>query len=384
MKTQEPASGFDRIEDAIDDIRQGKIVIVVDDKNRENEGDFVAAAEKITPETINFMATHGRGLICTPITEERADRLNLPLMVDQSSDPLGTAFTVSVDLIGEGVTTGISAADRAKTIHALIDPRKTAYDFRRPGHVFPLRAKDGGVLRRPGHTEAAIDLARLAGLQPAGVIVEIMNPDGTMARLPQLQEIARTHGLKIISIEDLIRYRLEKDSLIRRLEQFPFSTRFGDFTMTVYEQINKRHLHFALSTGQWTREDTVPVRVFSITHSFDLLHILRHSPDSELQLFFDYIREQGRGTVIFVYNSRNWSEMRARIRQLAANIREGRDELPPIKPDEKDYGIGAQIIHDLGIRKVNYLTFARMQEEKTALKGFDIEIVQTTPLLHGK
>ncbi len=384
MKTQEPASGFDRIEDAIDDIRQGKIVIVVDDKDRENEGDFVAAAEKIRPETINFMATHGRGLICTPITEERADRLNLPLMVDQSSDPLGTAFTVSVDLIGHGVTTGISAADRAKTIHALIDPRMTAYDFRRPGHVFPLRAKDGGVLRRPGHTEAAIDLARLAGLQPAGVIVEIMNPDGSMARLPQLREIARRHGLKIISIEDLIRYRLEKDSLVRRLEQFPLATRFGDFQMTVYEQINKRHMHFALTTGRWTRDDTVPVRVFSITHSFDLLHILRHSPDRDLHLFFDYIRAQGRGAVIFVYNSRNWSEMRARILQLAGNIREGKDELPPIKPDEKDYGIGAQIIHDLGIRKVNYLTFARKQEEKTALKGFDIEIVQTTPLLHGK
>jgi len=380
MKPNETVHSFDRVEDAIDDIRQGKIVIVVDDKDRENEGDFVAAAEKITPETINFMATHGRGLICTPITEEHADRLNLPLMVDQSSDPLGTAFTVSVDLIGNGVTTGISASDRAKTIRALVDPQKTAYDFRRPGHVFPLRAKDGGVLRRPGHTEAAIDLARLAGLQPAGVIVEIMNPDGTMARLPQLRELAHKHNLKIISIEDLIRYRLEKDSLIKRVEQFPFKTRFGPFTMTVYEQTNKRHMHFALTTGQWNPNDTVPVRVFSITHTFDLLRFLKYDPGKELQIFFHYVQQQKRGAIIFVYNSRNWSEMQAYIKQIAQNAKNQIDKLAPIKPDEKDYGIGAQIIHDLGIRKVNYLTFARTHEDKTALKGFDIEIVKTTPL----
>ncbi|NPA42499.1 MAG: 3,4-dihydroxy-2-butanone-4-phosphate synthase [Chlorobi bacterium] len=371
---------LDKVEDAIRDIREGKMVIVVDDENRENEGDFVAAAEKVTPEMINFMATHGRGLICAPITEERADELDLPLMVDRSADPLGTAFTVSVDLISDKTTTGISAADRAETIRALTDENVKAHQLRRPGHVFPLRAKDGGVLRRPGHTEAAIDLARLAGLKPAGVIVEIMNEDGSMARLPQLKEIARKHGLKIISIEDLIRYRLEKDSLIKKIEKFPVSTRFGDFTLHVYEQTNKRHLHFALTSGRWSEDDIVPVRVEGITHLFDMLNFLKESPDDRLRKYFDYIKTHGKGALIFVYNSRNWQELVARIKQYAENIRRGKDELPPLKPDDKDYGIGAQIIHDLGIRKINYLTRAKASEEKTAVKGFDIEIVKTTPL----
>jgi len=373
-------ASFDRIEDAIEDIKQGKIVIVVDDENRENEGDFIAAAEKVTPETINFMATHGRGLICTPITEERADELNLPLMVDRSSDPLGTAFTVSVDLISDKTTTGISAADRAETIKALTDEKVQAHQFRRPGHVFPLRAKDGGVLRRPGHTEAAIDLARLAGLKPAGVIVEIMNEDGSMARLPELFKIARKHGLKIISIEDLIRYRLEKDSLIKKIEQFPIPTRFGDFEMHVYQQTNKRHLHFALTYGKWTADEIIPVRVEAYTHLFDMLNYLKHNPDERLRRYFDYIRREGKGAVIFVYNSRNWEEMINRIKKYARNLREGKDELPPLQPDDKDYGIGAQIIHDLNIRKINYLTHAKVSQVKTAIKGFGLEIVETTPL----
>ena len=371
---------FDKVEDAIRDIREGKIVIVVDDEKRENEGDFIAAAEKVTPETINFMATHGRGLICTPITEERADELDLPLMVNRTSDPLGTAFTVSVDLISDKTTTGISAADRAETIKALTDENIKAHQFRRPGHVFPLRAKDGGVLRRPGHTEAAIDLARLAGLKPAGVIVEIMNEDGTMARLPQLKEIARKHNLKIISIEDLIRYRLEKDSLIKKIERFVMPTRFGEFTLHVYEQTNKRHLHFALTRGKWQTDETVPVRVEAYTHLFDMLNFLKQNPDERLTPFFDYINKHGKGAVIFVYNSRNWNEMIGRIKAYAARLREGKDTLPPLKPDEKDYGIGAQIIHDLNIRKINYLTHAKASQEKTAIKGFDLEIVQTTPL----
>ncbi len=372
------------IEEAIDDIKRGKIVIVVDDEDRENEGDFVAAAEKVTPEMINFMATYGRGLICTPITEERADALDLPLMVNQSSDPLGTAFTVSVDLISDNTSTGISAKDRADTIKALTDEKYKAHHFRRPGHVFPLRAKNGGVLRRPGHTEAAIDLARLAGLKPAGVIVEIMNEDGTMARLPKLMEIARKHKLKIISIEDLIRYRLEKDSLIKKIEQFEMSTRFGAFTVHVYKQTNKRHLHFALTKGNWSPEDTVPVRVISYVQLFDTLNFLKRNPDERLKEYFDFINRCGRGAILFVYNSRNWNEMVGRIKHYKENLSKGRDELPPVKPDEKDYGIGAQIIHDLNIRKINYLTHAKSFEEKTAIKGFDIEIVKTTPLSEEK
>ncbi len=371
---------FNAIEEAIEDIKKGRIVIVVDDENRENEGDFVAAAEKVTPEMINFMATHGRGLICTPITEERADELDLPLMVSQGSDPLGTAFTVSVDLISDQTTTGISAKDRAETIKALTDNKIKSHHFRRPGHVFPLRAKDGGVLRRPGHTEAAIDLARLAGLKPAGVIVEIMNEDGTMARLPKLFEIARQHNLKIISIEDLIRYRLEKDSLIKKISDFPIQTRFGDYTLHVYEQTNKRHLHFALSKGTWEADEIVPVRVVSYSQLFDTLNFLKRNPDDRIKEYFDYINRTGKGVIIFVYNSRNWNEMVNRIKQYEKNLSEGKDILPPIKPDDKDYGIGAQIIHDLKIKKINYLTHAKAMEDKTAIKGFDIEIVKTTPL----
>jgi 3,4-dihydroxy 2-butanone 4-phosphate synthase/GTP cyclohydrolase II len=371
---------LDSIEEAIKDIKQGKVVIVVDDEDRENEGDFVAAAEKVTPEMINFMATHGRGLICTPITEERADELDLPLMVNRSSDPLGTAFTVSVDLISDETTTGISAKDRAEAIKALTDEKFKAHHFRRPGHVFPLRAKNGGVLRRPGHTEAAIDLARLAGLKPAGVIVEIMNEDGTMARLPKLKEIAKEHNLKIISIEDLIRYRLEKDSLIHKIEEFPVNTRFGNFTLHVYEQTNKRHLHFALTKGSWAPDETVPVRVISYAQLFDTLNFLKRNPDERVNEYFDYINNCGKGVIIFVYNSRKWPEMIERIKQYKKNLETGKDELPPIKPDDKDYGIGAQIMHDLKIRKINYLTHAKSSEEKTAVKGFDIEIVKTTPL----
>ncbi len=370
---------FNTIEEAIQDIKEGKMVIVVDDENRENEGDFVAAAEKVTPETINFMAMHGRGLICTPITESRADELDLPLMVNQSSDPLGTAFTVSVDLISDKTTTGISAHDRAETIKALTDEKFKAHHFRRPGHVFPLRAKEGGVLRRPGHTEAAIDLARLAGLKPAGVIVEIMNEDGSMARLPKLMEIARKHGLKIISIEDLIRYRLEKDSLINKIESFEMPTRFGQFTMHVYEQTNKRHLHFALTKGAWKTDDVVPVRVFPYTQLFDILNFLKRNPDERIKPYFEYVNKNT-GALVFVYNSRNWNEMIERIKFYAKNLRKNQDIVPSIKPDDKDYGIGAQILHNLGIKKINYLTHTKSIEEKTAIKGFDMEIVKTTPL----
>ncbi len=379
-RTTKKTVALNSIEETLEDIRAGKPVIVVDDEARENEGDFVAAAEKVTPELINFMATEGRGLICAPITEERADELNLPLMVNRISDPLGTAFTVSVDLIGEGVSTGISAEDRAKTIRALTNPEKTAYDFRRPGHVFPLRAKDGGVLRRPGHTEAAIDLARLAGLKPAGVIVEIMNPDGTMARLPDLIKLAKKFNLKIISIEDLIRYRLEKDMLIQPIEKFRIETRFGNFQMHVYRQTNKRHIHFALTKGQWNPDDIVPVRVFPLTHLFDLLSFLQFSPDRFVKVFFDYINQAGKGAVLFVYNGRNWNEMIDRIHTFARNTKDKSKELPAIPPDEKDYGIGAQILHDLGIKKINYLTHSEHLPEKPALKGFDLEIMENTVL----
>ena len=273
MITQHTAkkTQLNTIDEAINDIRNGKVIIVVDDENRENEGDFLAAAEKVTPEMVNFMATHGRGLICTPLTEKRCKELELGMMVTNNTDPMETAFTVSVDLRGKGVTTGISASDRALTIKSLIDKETKPFDLARPGHIFPLRAKEGGVLRRTGHTEAAIDFARLAGLQPAGVIVEIMNEDGTMARLPQLFEVAKKFDIKIVSIEDLVAYRMEHDSLIEKKEDFELETRFGNFRLRAYEQTTNHQIHIALTKGNWTSEDGVLTRINSTLVNNDIL-----------------------------------------------------------------------------------------------------------------
>ncbi len=280
---------LDTIADAINDIRNGKIIIVVDDENRENEGDFLAAAEMVTPEMINFMATNGRGLICTPLTESRCRELDLGMMVNNNTDPMETAFTVSVDLRGKGVTTGISASDRALTIKALIDEDTRPFDLARPGHIFPLKAKDGGVLRRTGHTEAAIDFARLAGLKPAGVIVEIMNEDGTMARLPQLIEVAKKFDIKIVSIEALVAYRMEHDSLIKKKEDFDIETRFGKFRLRAYEQTTNNQVHLALTKGTWSTNEEVLTRVNSTSVNNDILGTLTTNADKKHDMMFQKI-----------------------------------------------------------------------------------------------
>ena len=291
---------LDRIEDAIEDIRNGKVIIVVDDENRENEGDFVGAAEMVTPEMINFMAKEGRGLICTPITEERCKALDLYPMASNNTDPMGTAFTVSIDLKGNGVTSGISVADRAKTVRKLISPDATAHDFLRPGHIFPLAAKEGGVLRRTGHTEAAIDFARLAGFQPAGVIVEIMNEDGTMARLPQLRKVADTFDLKLVSIEDLVSYRMKHDSLIEVKEDFEVETTYGTFRLRAFHQNTNNQIHIALTKGTWEADEAVLTRVHTQQLNSDLLRILNQNATSSLDAIFKHIEKEGKGAVIFI------------------------------------------------------------------------------------
>ncbi|HKJ47581.1 MAG TPA: 3,4-dihydroxy-2-butanone-4-phosphate synthase, partial [Christiangramia sp.] len=291
---------LDNIQEAIDDIRAGKVIIVVDDIDRENEGDFLAAAEKVTPEMINFMATHGRGLICAPLTEPRCNELKLEMMVGNNTDPMETAFTISVDLRGKGVTTGISASDRAKTIQSLIDPETKPHDLNRPGHIFPLKAKEGGVLRRTGHTEAAIDFARLAGFEPAGVIVEIMNEDGTMARLPQLMEVAKKFDLKIVSIEDLVAYRMQHDSLIEKKEDFELDTRFGKFRLRAYKQTTNSQVHIALTKGSWKPNEEIMVRVNSTMVNNDILGTLTNDADKKLDGMFQAINEEGRGAIVFI------------------------------------------------------------------------------------
>src|SRR6187402_188133 len=288
------------IEEAIEDIRQGKIIIVVDDEDRENEGDFLAAADKVTPEMINFMATYGRGLICAPLTESRCKELGLHVMVNNNTDPMESAFTVSVDLKGNGVTTGISAADRSKTVQSLVDPNTKPHDLARPGHIFPLIAKQGGVLRRTGHTEAAIDFARLAGFKPAGVICEILNEDGTMSRLPQLVEVAKKFNLKLVSIEDLVAYRMQHDSLIVKKEDFDIETRFGTFRLRAYEQTTNKQIHIALTKGTWNTGEAILTRIHSSQVNNDLLGTLTNNVDQQLDDMFKIINEEGRGAVVFI------------------------------------------------------------------------------------
>jgi 3,4-dihydroxy 2-butanone 4-phosphate synthase/GTP cyclohydrolase II len=311
------------IEEAIEDIRQGKVIIVVDDENRENEGDFLAAAEKVTPEMINFMATHGRGLICAPLTESRCKELGLHVMVNNNTDPMETAFTVSVDLRGNGVTTGISAADRAKTILSLVNPDTKPHDLARPGHIFPLIAKQGGVLRRTGHTEAAIDFARLAGFKSAGVIVEIMNEDGSMARLPQLVKVAKKFNLKLVSIEDLVAYRVQHDSLIIKKEDFDIETRFGTFRLRAYEQTTNKQVHIALTKGTWNLGEAVLTRINSSQVNNDLLGTLTHNSEQHLDKMFQTINEHGKGAVIFINQDMQSVNLLSRIAELKQLQTEG-------------------------------------------------------------
>jgi 3,4-dihydroxy 2-butanone 4-phosphate synthase/GTP cyclohydrolase II len=374
--------GFDPIEDAIADIRAGKVVIVVDDEDRENEGDFVTAARNATPATINFMATHGRGLICAPITEERCSQLGLELMVQDNTALHETPFTVSVDVKGRGTTTGISATDRAKTMEALIDPGTKASDLARPGHIFPLKAKNGGVLRRTGHTEAAVDLSRLAGFEPAGLIVEIMNEDGTMARLPELRVIAERFGMKLISIEDLVAYRMRNERIVERQVDVKLPTVFGDFELAAYQQTTTGEEHLALTKGSWTKDEPVLVRVHSSCVTGDIFGSCRCDCGPQLHSAMEQIEKEGKGVIVYMQQEGRGIGLLNKLKAyklqeqgadtVEANLMLGFDM------DARDYGVGAQILHDLGVRKMRLLT--NNPRKRTGLVGYGLEIVENVPI----
>ncbi len=363
------------IQEAIEDIRQGKVIIVVDDEDRENEGDFIAAAEKVTPEMINFMATHGRGLICAPLTKDRCEELNLDMMVQNNTVLHETQFTVSVDLIGHGCTTGISVHDRAKTINALIKEDTKPHDLGRPGHIFPLKAKNGGVLRRTGHTEAAVDLARLAGFKPAGILVEILNEDGTMARLPQLVEVAKKFDLKLISIEDLVAYRMQHDSLIEKKEDFDITTRFGNYRLRAYKQTTNDQVHIALTLGSWKENEPVLTRINSTLFNNDILGTLTNNADKRLDAMFQRINSEGKGAIIFINQESQSLNLLGRLSALK-EIQNGKDvvKAPKIAMDSKDFGIGAQILHDINIHKLR-LVSNTVQQKRVGMIGYGLEIV---------
>ena len=376
ISTEKNTITLNTIEEAIEDIKHGKIIIVVDDENRENEGDFIAAAEMVTPEMINFMATHGRGLICAPLTEERCNALDLQMMVENNTVLHHTQFTVSVDLIGQGCTTGISVHDRSKTIKALVDERTKAHDLGRPGHIFPLRAKQGGVLRRTGHTEAAIDLARLAGLKPAGILVEILNEDGTMARLPQLMKVAKKFDLKIISIEDLVKYRMDHDSLIEKKEDFNINTNYGEFRLRAYKQTTNNQIHLALTKGSWNEDEPVPVRVNATLVNSDILAALTNNAEQKLDDMFSVINNEGKGAIIFINQESQSLNLLSRLKELKEIQKDGAvAKAPRIEIDSKDFGIGAQIIHSLGIHKMRLLSNSE-QTKRVGMIGYGLEILE--------
>lgn len=364
------------IEEAVADIRAGKIVIVVDDEDRENEGDFIAAAERVTPEMINFMATHGRGLICTPIEEEKADRLGLNKMVETNTDVHETAFSVTIDLIGHGCTTGISAYDRATCIRRMTEHSAKPTDFTRPGHVFPLRAVKGGVLRRTGHTEAAVDLAKMANLFPAGVIVEILKPDGDMARLPYLVELAKKHDLKIISIEDLVAYRLQTERLVECEFSMDLDTRYGLFKLYAYRQTTNNDVHLALAHGEWQLDEPVLTRVHSSTSSRDLLHSLLSGYSTGLNGPLEKISEAGKGILLFMRPHQDGSEIIAGLRLLKSRMRDGQAAkiTQPASMNQRDFGIGAQILRDLKVSKLRILS--NSPKNRIGLEGYGLEVVE--------
>lgn len=373
---------LDRIEDALEDIRNGKLVIVVDDEDRENEGDFVTSARNVTPEIINFMSKHGRGLICMPITETRANELKLDLMVSDNTALHATPFTVSVDLLGHGCTTGISAHDRAATVQAIINPDTKPEDLGRPGHIFPLRGKNGGVLRRTGHTEATIDLARLAGHEDAGVLVEIMNEDGTMARLPQLREIANQHNLKLISIKDLIAYRLSIETLIREEVRVDMPTKYGMFELITYTQLNTGEVHMALKKGEWKEDEPVLVRVHSSCMTGDILGSLRCDCGDQLHAAMQMVEKEGKGLVLYMNQEGRGIGLLNKLKAyklqqegydtVEANIKLG------FAMDERDYGVGAQILRALNISKLRLIS--NNPRKRAGLLGYGLEIVDTVPI----
>lgn len=363
------------IEEAIEDIKNGKVVIVVDDENRENEGDFIAAAETVTPEIINFMATHGRGLICAPLTESRCNELDLYMMVQNNTVLHHTQFTVSVDLIGNGCTTGISVSDRAKTIKSLVDPNTKPHNLGRPGHIFPLKAKNGGVLRRTGHTEAAVDLARLAGFKPAGILVEILNEDGTMARLPELIKVAEKFNLKIISIDDLVSYRMENDSLIIKKNDFKIETRFGVYRLRAYQQTTNNAIHIALTKGKWGKGQIIPTRINSTAVNNDILGTLTNNSDKKLDEMFKVIDKEGKGAIIFINQYTSPEKTLKRLNNLEEIQKPGKiTKAPSIEMDSKDFGIGAQILHDLNINKLKLISNS-IQKKRVGMIGYGLEIV---------
>jgi 3,4-dihydroxy 2-butanone 4-phosphate synthase / GTP cyclohydrolase II len=379
------------IEEALLDIQKGKLVIVVDDENRENEGDFIGAAEHVTPEMVNFMATHGRGLICTPITEALARSLELELMVGKNTVLHETQFTVSIDLIGEGCTTGISAQDRAKTIKSLTSAETKPKDLGRPGHIFPLIAREGGVLRRSGHTEAAVDLAKLAGCEPVGILVEILNEDGTMARLPELVKIAKKHDLKIISIEDLIEYRLNHDSLVQKEVTVNMPTKFGEFELHAFSQNTSPDIHLALTKGSWSSNEPVMVRVHSSCATGDILHSLRCDCGEQLDLAMKMVEAEGKGIILYMQQEgrgigllnklKAYKLQETGIDTVDANMQLG------FQMDERDYGIGAQILRRLNIEKIRLIS--NNPKKRVGLVGYGLEIVeniaiQVTPNKHNQ
>jgi 3,4-dihydroxy 2-butanone 4-phosphate synthase / GTP cyclohydrolase II len=370
------------IQEGIEDIKKGKLLIVVDDEDRENEGDFITAARNVTPEVINFMSREGRGLICAPITEQRANELQLEQMVNNNTALHDTPFTVSIDLLGHGCTTGISTHDRAKTILALIDPNTTPADLGRPGHIFPLRAKDGGVLRRTGHTEATVDLARLAGFEPAGVLIEIMNPDGTMARLPELLEIAKKFDLKIISIKDLIEYRLKEDSLIEEVTRVDMPTAFGHFTLVAFREKVSGGEHLALVKGSWNEDEAVLTRVHSSCFTGDILGSLRCDCGDQLHHAMQMIEKEGKGLILYMNQEGRGIGLINKLKAYKLQ-EEGMDTVEAnlhlgFKMDERDYGVGAQMLRYLGATKLKLMS--NNPRKRAALKGYGIEIVDIVPI----
>lgn len=370
------------IEEAIEDIKAGKVIIVVDDEDRENEGDFLAAARSVTPEMINFMATHGRGLICAPLVEQRCDELGLDLMVYNNNAAYETPFTVSVDLMGHGCTTGISASDRSKTIHALIDPEVNPNELGKPGHIFPLRAKEGGVLRRAGHTEAAIDFARLAGFEAAGVIVEIMNEDGTMARLPDLLIIAEKFDLKIVTIKDLIEYRLKHETLIKKEVQIKLPTEYGDFEMIAYKQTTNEKDHLALFKGEWTADEPILVRVHSSCMTGDIFGSCRCDCGPQLQKSMEMIEKAGKGVIVYMNQEGRGIGLVNKLKAYKLQ-EEGRDTVEAnielgFQADQRDYGVGAQILRDLGLSKIKLMS--NNPKKRTGLIGYGLEIVENVAI----